>query len=249
MRISLDTLWSGLGVLAGSSLLNTNVLNVKLRGNFPSTTDQIKFQFWRAFEFTLDFQQRNFLHYIAADAALWNPGKYIPKVMLRVVGEEGSPLRGWRRRKWKLFFRKFSESDWHLSISSPMMRRGSGGGWRGERPGVCVGKFEGLKGGMWTSHCEIVRMWGENVRSAGFRGTPATDPVGVLIWVSRFVSRIYITIPAWQQWTAVVTILERQKKASIRHNPGSQSGGNYFRRHQVEEEVCLKPWRQARGMP
>ena len=108
MRISLDTLWSGLGVLAGSSLLNTNVLNVKLRGNFPSTTDQIKFQFWRAFEFTLDFQQRNFLHYIAGDAALWNPGKYIPKVMLRVVGEEGSPLRGWRRRKWKLFFRKFS---------------------------------------------------------------------------------------------------------------------------------------------
>ena len=248
MRISLDTLWSGLGVLAGSSLLNTNVLNVKLRGNFPSTTDQIKFQFWRAFEFTLDFQQRNFLHYIAADAALWNPGKYIPKVMLRVVGEEGSPLRGWRRRKWKLFFRKFSESDWHLSISSLMMRRGSEGGWRGERPGVCVGKFEGLKGGMWTSHCEIVRMWGENVRSAGFRGTPATDPVGVLIWVSRFVSRIYITIPAWQQWTAVVTILERQKKASIRHNPGSQSGGNYFR-HQVEEQVYLKPWRQARGMP
>ena len=116
-----------------------------------------------------------------------------------------------------------------------------------EKGQECV--WENLKGGMWTSHCEIVRMWGENVRSAGFRGTPATDPVGVLIWVSRFVSRIYITIPAWQQWTAVVTILERQKKASIRHNPGSQSGGNYFRRHQVEEEVCLKPWRQARGMP
>ena len=151
MRISLDTLWSGLGVLAGSSLLNTNVLNVKLRGNFPSTTDQIKFQFWRAFEFTLDFQQRNFLHYIAGDAALWNPGKYIPKVMLRVVGEEGSPLRGWRRRKWKLFFRKFSESDWHLSISSPMMRRGSGGGRKARS--VC--------GKIWREGCEphIVRLW------------------------------------------------------------------------------------------
>ena len=189
MRISLDTLWSGLGVLAGSSLLNTNVLNVKLRGNFPSTTDQIKFQFWRAFEFTLDFQQRNFLHYIAADAALWNPGKYIPKVMLRVVGEEGSPLRGWRRRKWKLFFRKFSESDWHLSISSTMMRRGSGGGWRGERPGVCVGKFEGRDVNLTLWDCENVR---RKCPFCRFPGTPRHwSSRGLDMSVSLCISHIY----------------------------------------------------------
>ena len=72
--ISLGMLWSGLGVLAGSSLLlNGNVgaaLVVKVPAcNFPSTTDQIKFQYWREKGFwiyTWEAQQRNFLHHIAA---------------------------------------------------------------------------------------------------------------------------------------------------------------------------------------
>ena len=186
MRISLDTLWSGLGVLAGSSLLNTNVLNVKLRGNFPSTTDQIKFQFWRAFEFTLDFQQRNFLHYIARDAALWNPGKYIPKVMLRVVGEEGSPLRGWRRRKWKLFSESFPSQIGTWAFLRWWWGEDQEEGEE-EKGQECV--WENLKGGMWTSHCEIVR---RKCPFCRFPGNPRHwSSRGLDMSVSLCISHIY----------------------------------------------------------
>ena len=81
-------------------------------------------------------------------------------------------------------------------------------------------------------------MW--NVRSAGFWGTPNTNRSdSISIWVS--LSRIYITNPAWQQWSAVVTILE---KAS--HPPRSSYRGENHFRHQVEgARVAMAPGKGA----
>ena len=85
----------------------------------------------------------------------------------------------------------FSESfpDWHLSISSPMMRRGSGGGWRGERPGVCVGKFEGRDVNLTLWDCENVR---RKCPFCRFPGNPRHwSSRGLDMSVSLCISHIY----------------------------------------------------------
>ena len=157
--------------------------------------------------------------------------------MLRVVEGGGREACSGVEGSESFFSRKFSESDWHLSISSPLSCR-----WRGEEEEMDkerMGKGTSVCGKMWGGGCgwRIKReMW--NVRSAGFWGTPNIRSDSVSIWVSPFVSRIYITIPAWQQWSAVVTILE---KAS--HPPRSHRGENHFR-HQVEG-VAMAPGKGA----
>ena len=233
-----------IGITSVSRILNSQSKCSARKLNFPATSHQRRIKSnsnieeKRAFEFTLEKLNKG-TFYITLP---WNPGKYIPKVMLRVEEGGAKPAEG--LKEVKAFFPESFQSQigtwaflrpWAADDEERRSRR-IRRGW--ERAGVCVGKCEE---GEWEADKDVRG----NVCHAGFWGTPNARPDSVSIWVSRFVSRIYITIPAWQQWSAVVTILERRKKAS---HPRSSSGENHFR-HQVEGVGALSYGARQGGRP
>ena len=144
--------------------------------------------------------------------------------MPRVVGWRDGWEGGWKQaRGWsesffpetfqspRLAFLRFLKScSWRLRMK--ILGKGECvrvSWWRCEREGG-VGPGEG-----WM---------GKHVRCAGVRGTTSTSksPENLrfgsvsTIWVSRNISRIYITNPAWQQWSAIVTTIFFLGKSSSR---------------------------------
>ena len=137
-----------IGITSVSRILNSQSKCSARKLNFPATSHQRRIKSnsnieeKRAFEFTLEKLNKG-TFYITLP---WNPGKYIPKVMLRV--EEGGSEACWGVEGSESFFsRKFSESDWHLSISSALSCR-----WWGEeeqKDKERMGKGRSVCGKMW----------------------------------------------------------------------------------------------------
>ena len=147
MRISMGMLWSGLRALVGSSILNPNVRGPQAKLPINHWSNQIPI-----------LKRKGLLNLHLRSSTKEVFRLHCREILVNIFQKLCLEWKGGGREACSgaegsesFFSRKFSESDWHLSISSPPLscrsrwgeeeQKDKERGW--ERARVCVGKCEG----------------------------------------------------------------------------------------------------------